>query len=308
MIKHLQSKKGFSLVELIAVIAIVAVLTAVILPMMSNKRAKITEANSTAKDFYSAMQFVFTKYSLYEGYFSNEFDPNISTNSGYGTLPEDPTNPANRGIMKYYLDLNGNYPFDAKWAATKLAASDSTAYTSPLSTSVYIELYAKNNSIEFINARAIAHDNPDYSNAWYYLRKQRTDDLAKLPYQEFAKSLAAELQGRISYMDGYYLAKVSYTEVEDSTTIPSTTAVSPIRVDYTAYMKKSLPEAGPDPAVFMTDNLYFIKDNTLANDEICGVCSKFYSKNDKFIANDPFIKLHPTILETNVGWEKTYLF
>ena len=61
-------KKGFSLVELIVVIAIIAVLLAMSVPSLSSRDANKKASILAARDFYSATQNLFSKYSKYEDY------------------------------------------------------------------------------------------------------------------------------------------------------------------------------------------------------------------------------------------------
>lgn len=73
MIKYLngrKGKKGFTIVELIVVIAIIGVLTAVILPLVTNNGEKVQSANMHASDYFTAVQYIFTKYQMMESHIS----------------------------------------------------------------------------------------------------------------------------------------------------------------------------------------------------------------------------------------------
>lgn len=61
------NKKGFTLVELIVVMAIIAVLAAILVPTMLGfmKQAKYTEANANAKSIYTAVNTVVADYRVY---------------------------------------------------------------------------------------------------------------------------------------------------------------------------------------------------------------------------------------------------
>lgn len=85
-------KKGFTLIELIVVMAIIAVLIAMIVPTLSTREANKRASVTAARDFYSASQHLFTKYSKYEG----ELYPGQKEDSGK--------------IIDYNKSLGGNYP------------------------------------------------------------------------------------------------------------------------------------------------------------------------------------------------------
>ncbi|MDR1754686.1 MAG: type II secretion system GspH family protein [Eubacterium sp.] len=59
----MKNKKGFTVVELVVVIAIIGVMTAIIVPLASNDNAA-EEANAKARSFYFSLQRVMAEYKL----------------------------------------------------------------------------------------------------------------------------------------------------------------------------------------------------------------------------------------------------
>lgn len=97
MIKYLQrmrAKKGFTIIELVVVIAIIGVLIAIIVPNLSNDSAKAQAADTNATTFYSAVQYCFTKYAKYEAELSLDIKADTSSQE----------------YIRYFASANGNYP------------------------------------------------------------------------------------------------------------------------------------------------------------------------------------------------------
>lgn len=103
MIRYLQrlkAKKGFTVIELIVVIAIIGVLAAVIVSNAGTDREKKQSANNAARDYYSTVQYSFTKYMKYES------DLSLAIKN------ETPSINSSDKIIKYQSKLNGNYPMN----------------------------------------------------------------------------------------------------------------------------------------------------------------------------------------------------
>lgn len=97
MIKYLQNlrnKKGFTLVELIIVVAIIAVLAAMVIPMFNNDDAQRRVVNTYASDFFTGLQFNFTRYQKTEADISPAIAAEIAADIAAGKTPfmkYDPT-------------------------------------------------------------------------------------------------------------------------------------------------------------------------------------------------------------------------
>ncbi len=82
MLRYLYSKKGFTMVELIVVIALIGILTAIFFPMMAGA-GKPQEADAKAESFYRALQNIMIKYKSDNTLTDSSVD-------GFYKLPEDP--------------------------------------------------------------------------------------------------------------------------------------------------------------------------------------------------------------------------
>ncbi len=140
-LQHLRAKKGFTIIELIVVVAIIGVLIAVIVPNVGNDRSKIQAARTRANDFYSAVQYTFSKYARYESYLSMDLKTDI----------------ASRAFIDYFPSVNGNYPVNkVTFLEMRTNSSGDISYvhlatdlatllsdTSTTSTNAFAELLAK---------------------------------------------------------------------------------------------------------------------------------------------------------------------
>lgn len=238
-LQKLKAKKGFTIVELVVVLAIIAVLVAVIVPGLSTRKAKISEANSAARDFYTAVQSIMTKYSLYDGPLS----------AAYMANPD-------LGDIRYFEKLGGNYPYKR----------GTTAGDAPATASLYIEVCIEKGlmtdvvtytaeATETVGMYQIATRNSNYVN------------------NECGRLLKAELENRIHYRDGYYYAKVKYESKISG--IPSKMEAETVKVEYAGFCVNRLPLATGGVTNYINENLTFgAGDYELNNGEVFGVFAK----------------------------------
>lgn len=247
MIKYLQKmkrKKGFTLVELIVVIAILAVMATVILMNIDNKRTRIKTANSNASNFYVAVQSAFTRYMMFPGPLSPDFRENAAT-----------------PYMKYYRGANGNYPFDAAELTAGVPITNDN-YPSPCT--LCIEVKVEKNKVAYVNC-----ENGTITNV---LAKSDSDDGS-----EFGRLLKMEIEKRIEYQNGYYYAKISCNPQYNGIT-NQIEKMDTVIVDYAAFSYYRLGGTDMSGYTFSGD------DNVLLNGEICGTAAPSTDRSGNDIA------------------------
>lgn len=247
MIRYLQRKKfnkGFTIIELIVVVAILGALTAIIVPSLNNERSRIEEARGAARDFYAAAQTVMTKFSLYDAQLSPAYTENNDL-----------------GIMRYYTNMSGNYPYDN--------GAGITNHDFPAATSLYITLYAKNDQVQSINTVSRAQSRATSDPGFFAALSGEGAST------EFGKLFTQEINDRISFRDGYYYARIDFTPPVagiggvDSTAMNNTT----VKVAYTAYTRTKLPTVSGTATNYTNNNLYFGENFKLNCGVVCGTCA-----------------------------------
>jgi len=248
MIKYLQrlkARKGFTIVELIVVIAIIAVMMGIVFASITSKDARVSEANSAARDFYTTLQSIMTKFSLYEGPLSPEYqaDPNL-------------------GEMRYYEKMGGNYPF----------RKGSTALEMPTTTSLYVLFETKNNEINRVTTYAIESSDAGYADGVGLYQLVNADSSHQNTV--FGRLLRDEMAKRMNYRDGYYYAKVTYKSILTGT-IPSRMEAETVKVEYTGYGRDQLESGAANFSSFKNDQMYFGDNYVLVNGNVFGVCAPY---------------------------------
>lgn len=243
MIKRLQrlkAKRGFTLIELIVVIAVLGVLIGTLLFGTDGKREKIAEANTTASDFYSTLQAEFTNFQMFDGPLT------ITLQKAY---KEDKAIGANGklGGVKYYPAVGGNYPY----SGGKLAG-DTFDTAKPLAAELYVEFQTLGSTLRRVN----------YASDIDTLLEMTGDGNKDA---QICMVLQQEMKERMHYRDGYYYAKISYTPpgLSPSGLTKADYRDVSVKVDWVAFCNKEITDN--------TDTSSFKQQNILNSGTVCGV-------------------------------------
>lgn len=249
--RRILGKKGFSLLELVVVIAIIGILTAMIVPSLSSNEAQKKAVVSGAKDFYSAAQYLVTKYSRYEGFLSNDM---MKQQNG-----EDTENSSDDCILEYRKSLFGNFP--------------KKDY-------VMISMAVRNSEIVYVNA--VCKDTPEECEKYIFEQKGLTKVGNTYKMTPFETVFMQDIDPLFEQQDGVYYAIIKAegvvrTTIDDSPMNPS------MRLILTGFSSDELPIASGEFNDYKANVLLFNEDYRLANGFFMGVCTSHTNASGNYV-------------------------
>ena len=241
-LQRLSSKRGFTMIELIVVIAIIAILTGTVLFGSNNRREKVQEANVAAADFYLTLQAELMNFQMFDGPLTMTLQKKYAdlTNlkvAGGGFKKY--------GGIKYYPFAGGNYPFDGR-----VDIGETHLDGKPKTTVVYLRFVTKAGRVQAVsfnemieNLMTVAAGNTD---------------------AELSLVLKQEMDDRINYLDGYYYARISYTAPTNVGATSYDYRANSVKVDWVVY--------APNPMLYGDSSTYSFQESSyLLSHSVCGV-------------------------------------
>lgn len=243
----LHRKKGFTLIELVIVLAIIAAMSAIILPSFvgqDDNRNRVTEG---ARDYYTAVQHLMSKFSRVERDYTGAHDTDTD---------------AGNKVMIYDKNFGGNRP---------------------IRDYVFIAMEVKDTKIQWVDA--YASDSSDVAEAQVLSRKHRSDaDLNHAFVEAFHEEMDALFDGQDGF---YYALIHYDDELEDDLNgTPGNNLVKVVMTGYgdhelPMYTGPVEGEASMLPFIqYALDNLHFTEVGRLANGNFFGVQSSWFSTVD----------------------------
>ncbi len=249
----LHRNKGFTLIELVVVLAIIAAMLAVVLPSfigIDENRNRVTEG---ARDYYTAVQHLMSKFSRVERDYTGAHE--LDTNAGNKVMIYDKNFGGNRPIREY----------------------------------VFIAMEVKDMKIQWVDA--YASDYADVAEANVLSRKHRSDeDWNHAFVQAYQEEMDALFDGQDGFY--YALVHYDDTLEDDLNGTPGNNLVKVFFTGYgdhefpmyTGPLSEDATEM-PQFLQYTLDNLHFTEVGRLANGSFFGVQSSEVSSTKDGVNN-----------------------
>lgn len=233
---RLKNKRGYTVLELVIVVAIIAIMSATIVAGSTTRQSRIREATSTAKDFYTTIQTEFTRFQMFDGPLT------MSLQKQYNASPNSAVTSRRYGGMMWFPKVGGNYPIspDASKMASLYVNSDASEWRTkgvPPVAGLTVEVHVINNKILSVDW--------DYTTASLFAKG--IDEESDLERSELSAVLQLELDRRMEYKDGYYYARVVYVSPGEAAVLGSggdpsyaKCKATPVYVLWAAYCREQM--------------------------------------------------------------------
>lgn len=243
------------MIELVVVLLILGVLIGTVLAGMNTTTKRIKEAESTATDFYSALQLEFTNLQMYDGPITMKLS-NIYTTAGatgIGLLSD-----AKYGGLKYYPYASGNYLFDNSDSDNIPNTPAEQLNDKPKTADLYLCFFVSGDRLQ----------NVTWANTLADLLAQ--DPATGDGGSELEAIFEREMPSRMSYRSGYYYARVHYdapAAVDPISGEPTSSdyKTSPVKVLWTSFSNVPFDASDSSSTTFRSVGM-------LDNGHVCGVC------------------------------------